>query len=363
MLRSGLQAVNSQGKLFVPTYCGTGQTRDWNKIYVSFSGNVSARTVLGKTSSYLSYLLTFGAIAGQVALTVSSPHVVAVVTPLVTGTVLANKTTKVPKVAMIVASSVKKWFGRTKLTPYSLKWDPSQPLLTHEGDIRCFLSNWSDINELPRAWLGANTGLAFFSLIAPFATVSSLLDSEPEDLARLDSLMYPPQARATIIKRNTEIHMYSQKVLALAEQLKVQQRIDTAVHSSVDILGLVQSAYGAYSNASTLSKAYDAISTATKGDSLLWDKKRNSLQAIKYWCSAASDVHDPESILRLLHGAMERFPEDHVTSLLEPALRCHDVGSALEVLGHSLSDEIHHFSDYALHLASWVHDLDLHSWI
>lgn len=135
LLRNGLQIVNFQGKIFVPTYYGTGQTRDWSNNYVSFSGNVSARTVYGKASWYLLTTIAVGAIAGKIALTTASPTVALTATPWVTVSVFISKSSKAKKVAIAAATRITKWFHQETLSPYSFKWDPSEPLMAVEGHV------------------------------------------------------------------------------------------------------------------------------------------------------------------------------------------------------------------------------------
>lgn len=98
-----------------------------------------------------------------------------------------------------------------------------------------------------------------------------------------------------------------------------------------------------------------------------WNDEHNQGQVVKFLWGSVKDVHDPDGLLPLLHGVIERLLETHLTNLLEPAVSCGDMGSAIEMLWHSLSDEIttplSHYTDYAVDMANWVLDLDLHAWI
>lgn len=152
----------------------------------------------------------------------------------------------------------------------------------NEGEIRYFLSNWTDRNESPTAWIGANTGAVFFTPIASFATVSSLVDMEPEGLAYVDALMYPPPARGKIVTKLTDVYTELQKLPVLGSSYKA------------------------------ITSTYKVLSQTAEGKSVLWDEERNLVQAIAFLCSFANEVHDPDDILPLLHGAIERMPESHM---------------------------------------------------
>lgn len=363
LLRIGLKAVGAEGKIFKPTIYGRSQTRDWSKVYVSLSGKVSARTVLDKTAWYLSTTLTLGAMVGQVVVTFAAPPVALVAVPWVAGTVVASQVNKTTRLVVSMASSISKWFGQEKLSPYSFKWDPSEPLMANEGHIRYYLSNWTDKNETPVTWIGANTGLAFFSLIAPFATARSLMATEPEGLAHLDALLYPPATRAEIIKKLTAMHKV---VNNLTKQLtrQTKQHGDLLQPPATGAWDAAVAGYGVYSYVLKLNKMAEKI---VNGKSVLWDQDSSSIQVAKYLVEAADGVDDAEDILPLLHGAIERLPDNDVTDLLEAASYSSDMTAALETLFHGLADEIAEsfcdYTDYAVYLASCMADVAMQAWI
>lgn len=360
LLRIGLKAVGSEGRLFKPTIFS--RTRDWRKIYVSLSGKVSARTVLEQTSWYLSTALTLGAIFGQIAVTFAAPADAATAAPWIAGVVLASQIFKVPRLLMLVAKGVVRWFRKQKPSPYSFKWDPSEPLRTYEGDIRYYLSHWTKDNEVPRAWIGGNTGVTFFSLIAPFATVPSLLEMEPEGLAYLDALMYPPKARAKIIKKLTAMNRLVNNVSSGVHS--DQQRV---VSKRIRAGDLVETATEIYDTYSELSDAHETISTAVSGGSVLWDQDSSAVEVGKYLAEAAQDVDDAGDILPLLQGALERLPDSELTDLLESAAHCSDFSAALETLYHGLAEELaesfYECAEYAVDLASWIADVAVQAWV